>query len=80
MPTKEQPQDAASQRVQETFDKEQEQGYRGAKTDPTPDTAYTVQGVTSGAPTPETDPKLAAEAEQRARTLGEDVAHKEAAK
>lgn len=33
-----------------------EKGYFGATTDPTPNENYTVEGVTSGAPTPETDP------------------------
>ena len=34
---------------------EQEQGFRGSEVDPTPNENYTVAGVTSGAPTPETD-------------------------
>lgn len=34
---------------------EQEQGFRGIEVDPTPNENYTVAGVTSGAPTPETD-------------------------
>jgi hypothetical protein len=46
--------------VQAKMDEEQEQGYRGTKVDPTPNENYTVAGVTSGAPTPETDPALAA--------------------
>jgi hypothetical protein len=45
--------------VQEKMDEEQEQGFRGTKVDPTPNENFTVAGVTSGAPTPETDPGLA---------------------
>ena len=39
--------DAASERVQKLVDQEQDQGFRGTKVDPTPNEAYTVQGVTS---------------------------------
>lgn len=38
---------------------EQAQGFRGIEVDPTPNENYTVAGVTSGAPTPETDLGLA---------------------
>jgi hypothetical protein len=41
--------------------REHEQGFRGTEVDPTPNENYTVQGVTSGAPTPETDVDHAAE-------------------
>ncbi len=54
--------EAADAAVQEQVDHEQDQGFRGDKTDPTDNSAYTVQGVTSGAPTPETDPDAAAAA------------------
>ena len=50
------------EQVQEAFDEANERGYFGAVTDPTPNENYTVAGVTSGKPTPETDDKLAAEA------------------
>lgn len=46
--------DAGQSDVQEKFDKEQEQGYRGTVPDQTPNSAYTVAGVTGGAKTPET--------------------------
>jgi hypothetical protein len=46
--------------VQQQFDKEQEQGFRGREADVTPNENYTIKGVTSGAPTPETDPDQAA--------------------
>ncbi len=43
-----------------------EKGFLGEKVDPTPNEAYTVAGVTSGAPTPETDDKAAAKADEAA--------------
>lgn len=55
--------DAAAQQVQEQVDTETEQGYRGQVSDPTPNENYTLEGVISGAPTPETD----AEAARKAR-------------
>ena len=60
----EQVQDAGTQQVQDALTQEQEQGYRGAKVDPTPNSAYSVAGVTSGEPTPETDPVAAKEARE----------------
>lgn len=54
--------------VQEAVDKETEQGFRGVKIDPTPNENYTVAGVTSGAPTPETDHKQALEANESGLT------------
>ena len=44
----------------------QEQGYVGDEVDPTPNEHYTVEGVTSGKPTPETDEKAAAKVRQAA--------------
>ena len=41
------------------IEKEQAQGFRGTEVDSTPNEAYTVAGVTSGAPTPETDAGMA---------------------
>ena len=40
--------------VKAAVDKDTEQGFRGANTDPTPNENYTVAGVTAGLPTPET--------------------------
>lgn len=40
-----------------------EKGYWGEVTDPTPNSAYTLSGVTAGEATPETDAELAADAE-----------------
>lgn len=45
---------AGNAEVQEAVDVETEQGYRGTSPDPTPNENYTLQGVVSGAPTPET--------------------------
>lgn len=47
--------DAGEAQVQEMIQREQDQGYRGVVADPTPNSAYTIAGVTSGEPTPETD-------------------------
>lgn len=58
--------DAGAEQVQEKMDEITEKGYRGVAVDPTPNEAYTVAGVTSGAPTPETD----VEAEKAARGPG----------
>lgn len=45
----------ADPEVQKRFDEAAEKGYLGVETDPTENVAYTVAGVTSGQPTPETD-------------------------
>lgn len=47
--------DVGEGQLQEVKDREEEHGLRGAKVDPTPNENYSVEGVTSGAPTPETD-------------------------
>jgi hypothetical protein len=47
--------DLGAGEVQEAFDEAEAKGYVGKKVDPTPNENYTVAGVTSGAPTPETD-------------------------
>lgn len=47
--------DGGAAEVQANVDKELDQGFRGVEVDPTPNENYTVAGVTSGAPTPETD-------------------------
>lgn len=57
--------DAGAAQVQQTVDAEEERGYRGVAPDPTPNEHYTVKGVTSGKPTPETDPELAAKVQRR---------------
>jgi hypothetical protein len=57
--------DAGAAQVQEMFDRAEEKGYLGDAPDPTPNEHYTVKGVTSGKPTPETDPELAAKVQRR---------------
>lgn len=54
--------DAGQDQVQEKVDEETAQGFRGEKVDPTPDSHYSVAGVTAGKPTPETDEKAAEKA------------------
>ncbi len=54
--------DAGAEEVQQRVDKENEQGFVGTEVDPTPNEAYTVEGVISDQPTPETDADAAAEA------------------
>ncbi len=54
--------DSGEAEVQATVDAETEQGFRGSRTDPTPLEHYTVEGVTSDKPTPETDEDSAAKA------------------
>lgn len=50
--------------IQAKADQEAKQGFRGTEVDPTPNENYTVAGVTSGAPTPETDAELARDVRQ----------------
>lgn len=57
--------DSGEAEVQAKVDEENEQGFRGTRVDPTPLENYTVAGVTSGAPTPETDEDQA----EKARAL-----------
>lgn len=45
------------------------QGYIGIAVDPTPNENYTVKGVTSGAPTPETDSAQAAKVADHQRKI-----------
>lgn len=65
--TEAQTDDPVSKQAAQNAEQELEQGFRGAKVDPTPNENYTVDGVTSNAPTPETDPGLAAEADEASR-------------
>lgn len=56
--------DKAAAQVQKTVDAETDQGFRGTAVDPTPNHAYTAEGVAAGEPTPETDEKAAAKARE----------------
>lgn len=59
------PKDAAKVAINQSASKrlmaDQEKGYSGTVTDPTPNENYTVAGVTSGAKTPENDLETRAE-------------------
>lgn len=61
--------DKTAAQVQEIVDRETEQGFRGVEADPTPNENYTVAGVTSGAPTPETDEEQAEAVRRHAKTV-----------
>lgn len=52
--------DAGQAEVQAKSDEATAKGYEGTVPDKTPNQAYTIQGVTGGAKTPETDAKAAA--------------------
>lgn len=54
--------DVGQAEVSDAFEQAQERGFFGNEVDPTPNENYSLDGVTSGAPTPETDAKAAAEA------------------
>lgn len=54
--------DSGKDQVEERVGQENAAGLSGVEVDPTPNENYTVEGVTGGAPTPETDPKAAKEA------------------
>lgn len=63
--------EAGEDSVQSAVDVETDNGYRGVRTDPTPLENYTLDGVTSGLPTPETDEaSLAAARSASAHTRG----------
>lgn len=47
--------DLGADQVQQAFDEANEQGYFGSAPDETPNENYTLKGVTSGKPTPETE-------------------------
>lgn len=49
---------ATLEAVQEAYDREQERGYRGLATDPTPNENYTASGVNADLPTPETERRI----------------------
>lgn len=47
--------DLGASEVQARFDEANDKGYFGETPDATPNEAYTLKGVTSGQPTPETE-------------------------
>ena len=66
--------DTSTAEVQEKVDADEARGYRGIETDPTPNENYTVAGVTSGAPTPETDDDAADEARKAQKSVAGQAA------
>ena len=64
--------DLGQKSVHAAFDEAQEKGYFGVTPDPTPNENYTLKGVTSGKPTPETDQKLADQLAANQRKLARD--------
>lgn len=64
--------DGGKQQLQQVFDEAQEKGYFGVTPDVTPNANYTVKGVTSGAPTPETDEAQAEKVAQAQRKLARE--------
>jgi hypothetical protein len=65
--------DTSTADVQKQVDEDQARGFRGVEVDPTPNEAYTIAGVTSGAPTPETDDG-AAEVARKAQVTAANTA------
>ncbi|WP_432091019.1 hypothetical protein [Streptomyces sp. NRRL F-5630] len=59
------PKDGVAEAIQAATDAAEAQGYLGVAVDPTPNENYTLAGVTSGKPTPESDPEYAREVRQQ---------------
>lgn len=59
--------DKSTAEVQAQVDEDNRRGYRGVEVDPTDNAAYSVAGVTSGEPTPETDEGARERAEKAQR-------------
>lgn len=57
-------QGASAPDLQKAADEAEEKGYYGIEVDPTPNEAYTVQGVAAKQPTPETDAGAQAKADE----------------
>ena len=64
MATTKKTEDSGEAEVQKKVDEENAQGFSGVRVDPTPLENYTLAGVTSGKPTPDTDEKAAAKARE----------------
>jgi hypothetical protein len=64
--------DGGKKELQAAFDEAQEKGYFGVTPDPTPNENYTLKGVASGKPTPETDDALADELAANQRKLARE--------
>jgi hypothetical protein len=71
--------DTSAADVQKQVDEDEARGFRGIEVDPTPNENYTIAGVTSGAPTPETDDdaaETARKAQSEAATRAAGVAQR----
>lgn len=66
MPKEKKPADVGERAVTEAMEEANDQGFVGEKVDPTPNSAYTFQGVTQQQPTPETDVQAARAADAEA--------------
>jgi hypothetical protein len=66
-------QELGGEQVQHAMDAAADKGYFGTSPDPTPRANYSVAGQVAGAPTPETDDALAAEADAKSQELGEQA-------
>jgi hypothetical protein len=66
--------DTSTAEVQAKADEDAARGFRGVEVDPTPNENYSVAGVTSGAPTPETDDDAADEARKAQKTVASQAA------
>lgn len=66
--------DTSTAEVQKRVDADEARGFRGIEVDPTPNENYTVAGVTSGKPTPETDDDAADEAAKAQKTVAGQAA------
>lgn len=65
--------DTATEQVQKRMDEDLARGFRGVEVDPTDNEAYSIQGVTSGAATPETDDDHAATVREHLRGVERDA-------
>jgi hypothetical protein len=63
--------DQSTADIQKQVEQDEARGFRGVEVDPTPNENYTIAGVTSGAPTPETD----GDAAEAARKAQKDAAN-----
>ncbi|GAA2566289.1 hypothetical protein GCM10010435_44320 [Winogradskya consettensis] len=66
--------DTSTAETQHQVDDDHTRGFRGVEVDPTPNENYSVAGVTTGLPTPETDDDQADVARRALRTVETQVA------
>lgn len=66
--------DLGASQVQEMVNQEQSQGFRGTEVDTTPNENYTLSGVVSGKPVPETSANPVAARAEATAEIGEEAA------